>query len=113
METDTEARLSKLETALEKLRKKPKDRWDKLAAIAPFVSGAMIGVIGIYATSAYNARQLETQALQKDREIAVARVQTVEKFFPHLTSTDDNVREAEALPQPGAGSVSTAGLRRG
>lgn len=94
MEPETDARLSKLETDLEKLRKKPKDSWDKLAAVAPFVSGAMIGVIGIYATSTYNARQLETQALQKDREIAVARVQTVEKFFPHLSSTDENVREA-------------------
>ena len=94
MEPDTQARLSKLEADLEKLRAKPKDGWDKLAAVAPFVSGAMIGAIGIYATSAYNARQLQTQALQNDRAIVVAQVQTVEKFFPHLSSTDDRVREA-------------------
>lgn len=94
MEPETQSRLAKLEADLEKIRKKPKDAWDKLAALAPFVSGAMIGAIGIYATSAYNARQLATQAQQKDREIAVARVQTVEKFFPHLSSTDDKVREA-------------------
>jgi hypothetical protein len=94
MEPETEARLSKLETDFEKLRKKPKDSWDKLAAVAPFVSGVTISVIGLYATSTYDASQLAMQASQQDREIAVARVQTIEKFFPHLSSTDDNVREA-------------------
>jgi len=94
MDPDIEQRFARIETDIKEIKKKPKDRWDKLAALAPFLSGVMIGVIGIYATSTYNARQLEMQALQKEREFTIARVQTVEKFFPHLSSTDDKVREA-------------------
>ena len=87
-------RVAQLEAELKELRRKPKDRWDKLSSLSGFLSGAIIGGIGLYATATYNARQLDAQNLQKGRELIVQRVQTVEKFFPHLSSDKENVRKA-------------------
>jgi hypothetical protein len=71
-----------------------KDAWDKLAAIAPFASAMVVGLLGIYATWLYNRRQLENVRQQRDRELVVQRVQTVERFFPYLTSETDATRRA-------------------
>ena len=87
-------RLGELETAVDDLRRRPKDGWDKFVSISTLLSGVIIGSIGIYATATYNARQLDARTAQKERELAVQRVQTVERFFPHLSSTDENVRKA-------------------
>lgn len=90
----TEKRLDAIEARLQELRDHPKDGWDKFSTVSTFLSGIIIGSIGIYATATYNARQLDDQALQQASELAVQRVQTVERFFPHLSSEKDNVRKA-------------------
>jgi hypothetical protein len=93
-EFNLQNRIVQLETTIKELQRRPKDIWDKFSSISTFLSGVIIGSIGIYATVTYNARQLDAQALQKDRELTVQRVQTVERFFPHLSSKDENVRKA-------------------
>ena len=80
------SRIVQLEKTVKELKRRPKDNWDKFASISTFLSGVIIGGIGIYATTTYNTRQMEAQELQKVRELTVQRVQTVEKFFPHLSS---------------------------
>lgn len=79
---------------LEDKEKPSKDLWDKFASISTFLSGVIVALIGIYATSVYNQRQLESQRIQKEREISILRVQTVEKFFGHLASEDHSIRRA-------------------
>lgn len=69
-----------------------KDPWDKFASVSTFLSGIVVALVGIAATAVYNSRQLESQRLQKDHELAIQRVQTVEKFLPHLASTDQKLR---------------------
>jgi hypothetical protein len=64
--TKTNADLAELKRRVDK---PPKDLWDKLSAIPGLVSGAMIGLIGIYATQAFNRRQLAVRNLQKSREL--------------------------------------------
>lgn len=79
------------------MSKEKKDIWDKLSAISSLFSGILIAGIGIYATSVYNSHQLESQNLQKERELNILRVQTVEKFFPYLTSKDENEKKGALL----------------
>jgi len=79
---------------LENNEKRPKDFWDKFSSVSTFFSGVIIAFIGIYATSAYNKRQLVSQRIQKKSELSVLRVQTVEKFLGHLASEDQTVRRA-------------------
>ena len=67
-------RLDELEAEVKKLRQKKKDWWDKLSSLSSLFSGIIIGGIGIYATSTYNARQLDAQNLHKGRELVVQRV---------------------------------------
>lgn len=69
-----------------------KDGWDKFASISTFLSGIVVALVGIAATTVYNMRQLDAQKLQKNNEIAVQRVQTVEKLLPHLASNDPKLR---------------------
>lgn len=78
----------------EKLENPSKDVWDKFASISTFLSGVIVALIGILATIVYNRRQLDSQRIQKDREISILRVQTVEKFFIHFSSKNQNIRRA-------------------
>jgi len=92
-----ENHLQSLNDRVEKLEdneEKSKDFWDKFASVSTFLSGVIIALIGIYATSVYNQRQLDSQQRQKSHEISVLRVQTVEKFFVHLASEDQKARQA-------------------
>jgi S1-C subfamily serine protease len=95
-EQKVEVRVDKVKLELDSASEsKPgKDFWDKLGATSTLLSGILVGLIGIYATSIYNARQLESQRLQQKREISVRRVETVEKFFVHLASQNQSVRGA-------------------
>ena len=65
----------------ESSKKRQKDSWDKFSSLSPMVSGILVALIGVYATTVYNARQQDAQNIQKDREISIQRIQTVEKFF--------------------------------
>ena len=76
---------------------KSKDNWDKFAAISVFLSTVIIAGMGAYFTQVFNNRQNERNAALKDQEIRVAQIQTVEKFIPHLTGTEDQKRLAVLL----------------
>lgn len=60
-----------------------KDVWDKLGAVAPIISGALIFVMGGWFTYTYNQQQLRLQ-----------EIQTIEKFIPHLMGNDQSKRAA-------------------
>ncbi|MES2444770.1 MAG: serine protease [Pseudomonadota bacterium] len=66
-----------------------KDFWDKLAAASGLVSGIMVALIGFYATGIYNKRQKAAEERRRDQEILVAQIQTVEKYLPYLSGTDE------------------------
>lgn len=63
--------------------KSEKDIWDKIAAVAPIVSGMLIFVMGGWFTYTYNQQQLHLQ-----------EIQTIEKFIPHLMGNDQSKRAA-------------------
>lgn len=60
-----------------------KDIWDRLGAIAPIVSGAIIALGGTYFTLSYNQQQLKLQ-----------EAQTIERFIPHLLGDEKSKRAA-------------------
>ena len=60
-----------------------KDVWDKIAAIAPIVSGFLIFATGTYCTFNFNQQQLKIQ-----------EVQTIEKFIPHLMGNEQSKKAA-------------------
>lgn len=60
-----------------------KDNWDKLAAMAPIISGVIIFAMGGYVTSVYNQQQLKLQ-----------EIQTIEKFIPHLMGNEQSKKAA-------------------
>lgn len=60
-----------------------KDIWDRLAAIAPVLSGTIIAIGGTFFTLSYNEQQLKLQ-----------EVQTIEKFIPHLLGDEKSKRAA-------------------
>lgn len=60
-----------------------KDFWDRVAAIAPILSGSIIALGGAYFTTIYNEQQLKLQ-----------EVQTIERFIPHLLGDEKSKRAA-------------------
>jgi len=78
----------------QKLIKPPKDGWDKLAAISTLISGIVVALIGFYATNVYNSRQREAEGRRKAQELTISQIQTVEKFIPHLSSTNEAIKAA-------------------
>lgn len=60
-----------------------KDFWDRIAAIAPILSGSIIALGGTYFTLTFNEQQLKLQ-----------EVQTIEKFIPHLLGDEKSKRAA-------------------
>ncbi|MBA3993380.1 MAG: hypothetical protein C0469_07620 [Cyanobacteria bacterium DS2.3.42] len=60
-----------------------KDKWDKIAAVAPIISGIFIFLAGGVFTFSYNQQQLKVQ-----------EIQTIEKFIPHLTGSEQSKKAA-------------------
>lgn len=60
-----------------------KDMWDKIAAVAPIISGVFIFLAGGVFTYTYNQQQLKVQ-----------EIQTIEKFIPHLTGSEQSKKAA-------------------
>lgn len=60
-----------------------KDNWDKIAAVAPIISGIFIFLAGGVFTYTYNQQQLKVQ-----------EIQTIEKFIPHLTGSEQSKKAA-------------------
>ena len=81
----------------EKASEPKKDFWDKISSSSTLISGSAIALVGIFATSVYNERQLDAQNLQKERELQVRRVQTVEKFFPYLIEKNESTKQGALL----------------
>lgn len=63
--------------------KPEKDMWDKIAAVAPIISGVFIFLAGGVFTYTYNQQQLKVQ-----------EIQTIEKFIPHLTGSEQSKKAA-------------------
>jgi hypothetical protein len=74
-----------------------KDFWDILSAIGPLVAGLIVSGIGAVFTYNYNQRQIEIQ-----------EVQTVEKFFPHLLSDNQESKELAILAISSLGNTKLA-----
>jgi hypothetical protein len=62
-----------------------KDIWDKFGTFTTFTSSVVIGLAGVFATYAYNNRQLEIQHLEKDRE--QIRLENQEKISSKIELT--------------------------
>ncbi|MEM9452217.1 MAG: serine protease [Cyanobacteria bacterium P01_E01_bin.6] len=92
-------RLDHLEKAVDNLKEtpKPKDNWDKINAASGLVSGGLVAIISILATYIYNERQRKNLEQQKQRELAILQVQTVQGFIPQLQSDDPQAVEAALL----------------
>jgi hypothetical protein len=73
-----------------------KDIWDRLAALAPMVSAAIIALTGAYFTFSYNQQQLKVQ-----------EIQTIEKFLPHLVG-DEKSKRAAILAMSSLGNAKLA-----
>lgn len=81
--------------AVEKRLGEPtKDFWDKLDAASGLVSGIMVALIGFYATGIYNKRQKAAEERRRDQEVLIAQIQTVEKYLPYLSGTDEAAKSA-------------------
>ncbi|MCC7527192.1 MAG: tetratricopeptide repeat protein [Candidatus Melainabacteria bacterium] len=63
--------------------KPEKDKWDKIAAMAPIISGVFLFSAGGVFTYTYNQQQLKLQ-----------EIQTIEKFIPHLTGSEQSKKAA-------------------
>jgi S1-C subfamily serine protease len=85
---------SKVAEALEKSSRKEKDKWDKFAALSTFLSTVIIAAIGLIFTQVYNIKQNERNEALKQQEIRVAQIQTVERFIPYLTGTEEQKKIA-------------------
>jgi S1-C subfamily serine protease len=97
----TERELGTLRAEVTELRRKvekpKKDAWDKMTAISGLVSGLAVALIGFYATNVYNRRQRQSDERRKDQELLIAQIQTVEKFIPYLSSTDENTKSGALI----------------
>lgn len=63
-----------------------------MTAISGLISGLSVALIGFYATNVYNRRQRVSEERKKDQELVVAQIQTAEKFIPHLSSGNENIK---------------------
>lgn len=71
-------RVSDLE---DKIKKPPKDDWDKLGTVSGLISGVFVAVIGVLAATVFTKRQKELDARRSN-------IQTIEKFLPYLASPE-------------------------
>jgi Tetratricopeptide repeat len=82
--TEQQNKLAQSVSNRQYLETKPsKDVWDKIAAVAPIVSGFLIFATGTYCTFNFNQQQLKIQ-----------EVQTIEKFIPHLMGNEQSKKAA-------------------
>jgi hypothetical protein len=91
-----------------KLNNRPKDIWDKLTALSGIISGVVVALIGFYATNVYSRRQKASDDSRKDHELLVAQIQTVEKFLPHLSSQNAQVKGAALVAIAAMGNAKLA-----
>lgn len=103
--TVLETRIANIEQRLEI---PTKDFWDKADAISGILSGVIVALIGLLATHTYNQRQLANQKAQRNREITISQVQTVQTFMPQLQSGNEREVEAALLAIAALGNTNLA-----
>lgn len=103
----------KILAALEKSAPPQKDLWDRFSAVSTVLSGLIIAAMGWYFTQSYNNRQAALLEVQNQRahdtkqhETRVLELQTVEKFIPHLSGTDETAKMGAMI------AVATLGNQR-
>ena len=96
-DSEVGGRLYTLEQEVRDLKKPPKDIWDKLTSISGLVSGSLVVLVGLFVTYVLNERNRVTAEQQKQRELAVLQVQTVQSFMPQLQSGGPKEVEAALL----------------
>jgi hypothetical protein len=77
---------------------KEKDKYDKFAAISPFLTGVLVAILGTAFTLVYQSKEAERNALlQKEQQTRQAKLDVVSKFMPYLTSKDQDTRKLALL----------------
>lgn len=97
---------------IEKLSKsKEKDRWDKLAILSTFLSSIVIGVVGIYFTTTFKAREIttadaqvriakdnaEAQVRTAEAQVRTADAQVAQQFIADLAGQNENAKKGALL----------------
>lgn len=103
------ALIEKWQAEAEKRLEQPqKDVWDKIESVSGLVSGGVIALVGIFFTYFYQERQRQSAVQQKQQEIAILQVQTVQSFMPQLQSKDERAIEAALLAIAALGNTDLA-----
>ncbi len=104
--------LEQQKTIMEKLsRSKEKDKWDKLAILSTFLSSIVIGVVGIYFTTTFKAREIttadaqvriakdnaEAQVRTAEAQVRTADAQLAQQFIADLTGQNENAKKGALL----------------
>jgi hypothetical protein len=83
-------RLSMIEEHIQKmeldLENSPKDIWDKLSALAPYISGVVAVILAFFVSNLY-----------KKKELAITQAETLHKFIPQLQSKNPREKETALL----------------
>jgi hypothetical protein len=85
-----EARLSQLEQAIKKLQPKTRDRWEKLQAVTPLISGLLVVIVGYYLTGSVN------NAIQR-QQLQLSNVREMRELLAQLNTADANQAESAAF----------------
>jgi len=94
--TDEHAKqlLDQQQIIIEKLSKSSgKDMWDKLAILSTFLSSIVIGIVGIYFTTTFKAREITTA----DAQVHTAEAQVAQRFIPDLSGQNENAKKGALL----------------
>jgi hypothetical protein len=84
--------------------RKDKDFWDKLSSSA----SVLVALAGFAFTWVYNQQQNKKEAMAREQQLQIQRVQIVEKFMPHLNSKDENVKKTAVIAISSLGDVKLA-----
>src|SRR4026207_1196489 len=84
-----EERLKKLEDRLQKVEKKPKDKWDKFQSVSGIVSGILVAAAGILLTGSVN------RALQ-ERQFQFSSAKDMEELLMKLNDPKNPIENKES-----------------
>ncbi len=65
----------------------------KLGALSTLISSVVIGAVGLWATTEYNAKQLAVSQLEQKQASEIELTKQLEDLFPYLSSDDTNKRK--------------------
>ena len=76
---------------------KKKDLWDKLASVTTLISSLIIGGAGLWFTNVYETQKILEQSQLNNENQRIAEISIMEKFVPHLRSTDPHSQNVSLL----------------